>query len=178
MANVLATLLGDIANAIRSKTGSSEKMSPKDFPIYINNIVVDGGDDSGKEWKFASGATTSTGGALTINHGLGDVPDIIYVKMTKSSDDTIYFVGALQFSDAMTNAIGSDDARGIAYVMGNIGLVTLTLKDGVESESPLFADMYGQIRKANANNFTVGGGSVTPIPSGRTVNWWAVSGIT
>jgi hypothetical protein len=98
--------------------------------------------------------------------------------MTKSSDDTTYFVGALQFSDAMTNAIGSDDARGIAYVMGNIGLVTLTLKDGVESESPLFVDMYGQIRKANANNFTVGGGSVTPIPSGRTVNWWAVSGIT
>jgi hypothetical protein len=178
MANVLATLLGDIANAIRSKTGLSEKMSPKDFPIYINNIVVDGGDGNGKEWKFASGATTSTGGDLTINHGLDAVPDIICVSMIKSSEDTIYFVGALQFSDAMTKAIGNDDARGIAYVMSNIGLVTLTLKDGVESENPLFANMYGQIRKANVNSFTVGGGSITPMPSGRNVNWWAVSGIT
>jgi hypothetical protein len=44
MANVLATLFSDIATAIRNKTGTTNKMSPKDFPIYINNIVVNGGD--------------------------------------------------------------------------------------------------------------------------------------
>jgi hypothetical protein len=180
MANALRTLFSDIANAIRNKTGYTEKMSPKDFPIYINNISVNsgGGDSDTKEWKLASGVAIGTGGAITIRHELGIVPDIVYVKVAKSTEDTIYFVGALQFSDAMTEAIGYENARGIAYGMGNIGLVTFILQEGINNENPPFADLYGHIRNANAISFTVGGGSVTPIAEGREIAWWAVGGIT
>jgi hypothetical protein len=36
--NVLGTLFSDIADAIRSKTGSTETMKPAEFPEQINNI--------------------------------------------------------------------------------------------------------------------------------------------
>lgn len=47
MANVLATLFKDIANAIRYKTGESDEvlMMPKEFPQKIMDISVSGGGD-------------------------------------------------------------------------------------------------------------------------------------
>lgn len=184
MANALGTLFSDIANAIRSKTGSTAKMSPNDFPIHINSIVVGSGGASGGEWKFASGTVTSTGSAMTIRHDLGDIPDIIYVSMGKTQEDTNtnYFLSSLQFSNAMIEAFngnGNDNERGLGVVMSeSIGVITLTLEEGVDGAHTRYGGMYGAIRNANATTFTVGGGSVTPIPSGRTVTWWAVSGIT
>jgi hypothetical protein len=41
--NVLGTLFGDIANAIRSKTGDTAKMKPSEFPTKILGIEVGGG---------------------------------------------------------------------------------------------------------------------------------------
>jgi hypothetical protein len=43
MANALGTLFGDIANAIRSKTGDTATMKPIDFPTKILGIEVGGG---------------------------------------------------------------------------------------------------------------------------------------
>lgn len=47
MANALANLFTDIADSIRSKTGSTEKMSPSDFPSQIDSISVGGGGAEG-----------------------------------------------------------------------------------------------------------------------------------
>lgn len=47
MANALANLFTDIADSIRSKTGSTEKLSPSDFPSQIDNISVGGGGAEG-----------------------------------------------------------------------------------------------------------------------------------
>lgn len=50
MANALGTLFSDIANAIRNKTGKTNKMTPKDFPSEIANIVVgEGGGTSNND---------------------------------------------------------------------------------------------------------------------------------
>jgi len=46
MANVLGELFGDIASAIREKTGDAEKMKPADFPEKISGIET-GSDVSG-----------------------------------------------------------------------------------------------------------------------------------
>ena len=43
MANVLGELFGDIANAIREKTGDTATMKPAEFPSKINGIEVGGG---------------------------------------------------------------------------------------------------------------------------------------
>ena len=47
MANVLGTLFGDIAEAIRGKTGSTDKMAPADFPAQIASITTGGGSGGG-----------------------------------------------------------------------------------------------------------------------------------
>ena len=39
MANVLGELFGDIASAIREKTGDAEKMKPADFPEKIGGLA-------------------------------------------------------------------------------------------------------------------------------------------
>lgn len=43
MANALASLFGDIANAIREKTGETETMAPSEFPDKISGIETGGG---------------------------------------------------------------------------------------------------------------------------------------
>ncbi|MBE6661620.1 MAG: hypothetical protein E7605_09510, partial [Ruminococcaceae bacterium] len=43
MANVLGTLFGNIANAIREKTGETGTMKPAEFPDKIKEIEVGGG---------------------------------------------------------------------------------------------------------------------------------------
>ena len=44
--SVLSDLFQDIADAIRSKTGGEESMSPASFPEEIRNIPTGGGSDS------------------------------------------------------------------------------------------------------------------------------------
>ena len=181
MANVLATLFSDIANAIRNKTGNTDKMSPKDFPTQIESISVGGGGGGDtSSWKFASGKATGNGGTVTITHGLGSVPDIIYVSAGGTAGEVRY-VGGLGFSGALTEAIngnGDSSERGVQFVDSVIGPIQVGLKEGVEGAHSEFSGMYGVIRNANTSTFQVGGGEVTPIPNGVNISWWAVSGIT
>ena len=177
MANVLGTLFSDIANAIRNKTGTTDKMSPKDFPIQINNIVVGGGGDGGvTEWKFASGETVSDGsGVLTITHGLGSIPDIIKVDAERSSSDTDAFWVMMAFSEAMGTALNKNFSLGLGRVQGFGGAVVLSQNGGVDSD---VSNLFATINKANTQTFTLNVSNYVPIPEGRKVTWWAVSGIT
>ena len=177
MANVLGTLFSDIANAIRNKTGTTEKMSPKDFPIQINNIVVGGGGDGGvTEWKFASGETVSDGsGVLTITHGLGSIPDIIKVRAEYNTKDTDVFCIMMAFSEAMGTALNKDFSCGFGRVQGLGGAVILTQNGGVDSD---VSNVFATINKANTQTFTLNVSDYVPILEGRKVIWWAVSGIT
>jgi len=45
--NVLGTLFGDIADAIRTKTGDTAAMKPMDFPMKISEIEVGSGEGDG-----------------------------------------------------------------------------------------------------------------------------------
>ena len=47
MANVLGELFQNIANAIRSKTGSTDTLKPNEFPAAIEGITTGGGGSSG-----------------------------------------------------------------------------------------------------------------------------------
>lgn len=60
MANVLATLFKDIANAIRDKTGESDEVliKPKEFPQKIMDISVSGGTSSDAVFKFYGMSTS------------------------------------------------------------------------------------------------------------------------
>lgn len=56
MANVLVELFGDIADAIRTKTGGTDKMSPAAFPEKISAIEAGGGGSlpAGIYWRVDS----------------------------------------------------------------------------------------------------------------------------
>ena len=87
MSNVLGTLFGDIAEAIRGKTGETGTMKPAEFPDKIAGISVGGsgsagGSVDGSGWLVASGQIDSdTGRPVIIEHGLGVVPDIVQVAV-------------------------------------------------------------------------------------------------
>lgn len=77
MANVLGELFGDIASAIREKTGDTATMKPAEFPDKISAIEVGGG--SGGTFVVARGSFTPTSTtACKLTHGLGVVP--IYIQ--------------------------------------------------------------------------------------------------
>ena len=106
MANVLATLFADIAAAIRSKTGSTDKMAPLDFPSQIDSITVgSGGSDGGStengitlgNLKINQGSFKAEDNIYvhTIEHGLGVMPDMVIVRheyFGEQSDGCITFI--------------------------------------------------------------------------------------
>ena len=57
MANVLGTLFGNIANAIREKTGDTGTMKPAEFPDKIKEIEVGGGGGGTQINEFLSSTT-------------------------------------------------------------------------------------------------------------------------
>ena len=91
MANVLGELFQNIANAIRGKTGSTEKLSPSEFASAISSIVIGSGSTGGGTsgtgtLKIASGTfkinDITDNKRKTIAHGLGEMPDLVLVYAT------------------------------------------------------------------------------------------------
>lgn len=83
--NVLGSLFQDIADAIRSRTGGTDKMAPNDFPDEILSIVAGGsveGDDGTAVRATTGWIYTDRSGIYrqTITHGLGVVPDLVLVS--------------------------------------------------------------------------------------------------
>jgi hypothetical protein len=84
MANVLGELFGDIASAIREKTGDTATMKPAEFPEKIAGIEVGGG--SGGSAKVFSGYITGNSSMDTrYNVNFGFVPDVILVLIQPSN---------------------------------------------------------------------------------------------
>lgn len=117
MANVLAELFGDIAAAIREKTGDEGTMKPIEFPDEIRAIVTGGGDsgESGGEsggsgstdvrevWLFDNGEFKPEEYQVEINHSLGKVPDIVFLKINASEP----IKGSVRF---LTNAFSMSES--------------------------------------------------------------------
>lgn len=125
MANVLAKLFGDIAAAIREKTGDEGTMKPIEFPNEIRAIVTGGGDSgesgggsSGGEsggsgstdvrevWLSESGYFTPEEMTYTVEHHLGKMPDIVFLILDLASAgmeelNTSYIVMLFSTSDAL-----------------------------------------------------------------------------
>lgn len=79
MANALSTLFGEIATAIREKTGDSSTMKPSEFPANIRAITT--GESPELDFVMTTGSFTPTSetGEITITHGLNKIPDIVFL---------------------------------------------------------------------------------------------------
>ena len=172
--SVLSDLFAAIAAAIREKNGESGTMKPADFPSKISAIPV--GTGGNKDLVFATDqvSVTSTS-AMTIEHGLGVVPDIVVVfvcgfqpNITLSTADGAY-TGEIGFSSA---AIAQGMQRKIYISNGsNVGPTI-----GVESEDSGL-DTIGCVRKANVSTFTLGGSGPWPLKAGAYYHWVAIGNV-
>lgn len=118
MANVLGALFGDIAEAIREKTGDTEKMKPAEFPEKISGIST-GADVSG----VTAAAEDVLEGKVFVDAQGNEVVGTLVVE-EKSSDDTIWN----DFEE-----VGSDSASGSLAGSGIIRYVTFKSYDGAIS---------------------------------------------
>lgn len=82
--NALGTLFGDIADAIRSKTGDKEKMSPASFPAKISEIETGGASDDVRYVTFMSYDGSTEEGKIPVAIGY-DCPDPKFT-VTRESD--------------------------------------------------------------------------------------------
>ena len=183
--NVLGTLFGDIANAIRAKTGDTATMKPIDFPTKISEIEVSSSGGSGGSVIVNEGTIKPTADKqiYTIEHGLGVVPDLIIVRIYHAISETqmpnYYYTiyGGFSFSSAFLERIPSDLRSEFGawwvWVGGDVGFMTVT-GGGLDLTN---SEIWGHIRNGNASTFQVGGSKSAHMPEGAEYKWCAVAGL-
>ena len=173
MANVLGTLFGEIANAIREKSGESGTMKPAEFPDKIAQIVTGGGSG---ELKYKNGTVSASNMSdiTTISHGLGVVPDMIAIYISEPPVENKVFL-AIGFSTAMHAILGGYPSIVQALLSGTSSQIGTA--DGFESDDPTCAlgTGYGHIHSVTDKTFTVGGAN-RPMAT-KQYRWFAISGI-
>ena len=133
--DTLNSLFTDIADAIREKTGSTEKIVADDFPEVIATIETGA--------KFASGTKTLSSATTVFSvSGIGFVPKVFMVfpsKMKYVSDEDIYIFEGLVLIDSNTgiyyykNGFLTYDGWGTGYMSYSLGdTTTITITAAVK----------------------------------------------
>ena len=176
MSNALGTLFGEIANAIREKSGESGTMKPAEFPSKIAQIVAGGGSE--KTYLYKTGEFKANAAPYTVNHGLGVIPDLVIVYLPLSTDDTRMIINfSIGFSLAGKTAFGGK-SLGITSVLQG-GKVVTTIGQGndyiEETDIPL-AGIYS----ATKDSFSIGGsffGTNVGLANDQDYNYVVISGL-
>lgn len=173
--NVLAALFSDIANAIRTKTGGTDKMAPAAFPENILGIEGGGSVDLSNV-KIASGTHTgSASGQETITHNLGVMPDIIFMTYATLGNISDYNVSAymsgISFSSEFVKATnGVNQSRLLLYNTAN-GALAYWLNECLDADE----DSLGGICGATPNTFNAGNENYGLIT--KSYYWLAIGGL-
>ena len=126
----------------------------------------------GKKMKIAFGSTSATGGPVTVEHGLGVVPDFIYFGTKANTQGIRSFLCAYGFSSALIE-LTENNLRG-RYVCGENTNFIQGINQAVEST----ASSNG-IFNATATTFQVAGNSNYPVSTLLGANQWvAIGGLT
>lgn len=175
--NVLGDLFQDIAEAIRYQTGGTETMKPMEFPDKIYEIVASGGDSSGGgslELSVATGTFTPTEKVMTVEHGMGIVPDIIAV-FSDAAPVSMTVNSAFGFSTACKEAFG-EECKGFAKVaLGTGQIATMLVTQGFDDSS--LPSSSGCVRAVTADTFTMGS-TTFGLDTATSYTWYAYGGIT
>ena len=126
MSNVLSNLFGDIADAIRAKTGGTGTMKPAEFPAEI--AAIETGGVVGDEWIANSGSFEATGAEdemVEVEHGMGQIPDIVIVYTQLAGDiptaEYGYCAFCMNYSKAFGDALEAGDVSdGIGTTAGQM----------------------------------------------------------
>lgn len=177
MANVLGELFGNIANAIRSKTGDTGTMKPAEFPQKISGIEGgSGGNGNAASFSYTKGSFTATAAQMTVPADFGGTkPDILLVMPDHipTSNCVVYSIG---YSSALHEALGGGYIAPTCVLAAQGGSLTISNNVGMEHSSDIAAT-YGGVRNVTQNSFTIGSATYG-LYVGKGYSWFAISGIT
>ena len=177
MSNVLGNLFGEIANAIRAKTGGTDTMKPAEFSAEIAAIPT-GGGSSGGELKYVEKSFTASSTMETISHNLGCIPDITIVTFGGIPVGGTVILG-VGFSSAMLVTLGGGWLNKVQCASASGGAVSLSSNIGVEAADHSSYSTFGGIRSMTDTSFVVGSTSGNGgLYAGEVYTWIAISGIT
>lgn len=142
---------------------------PENIAEGVDIAGVIGALVAGGAAKIASGKTPPTGGVLTIEHGLGVLPDIVLLWINNSTAGKLVraFGCSTAFCDLVVPPFG---VRPNFYQLG--GAAPTFVYAGID------ANTTGPgIHNANDITFTVGS-SDKPVLDGFNLAWFAIGGLT
>lgn len=182
MSNVLGNLFGEIAEAIRAKTGGTDTMKPAEFPAEIAAIPTGGGGGNAGEWVMATGDFVPTSEVVTISHGLGVVPDIAFIAVQIGGAITGATRQVLVSSFGVSQRLGNSAAlvSGKSIILGSSVVLNYTSSPPATvagTTNSAFIDLpesdaWFPIHSANANTIGFGDALMMPLlTSGIKYNW-------
>lgn len=167
MSNVLGTLFGEIADAIRGKTGDTATMKPVDFPAAIAAIETGGGAGDGSGYQFKSGSIKPASGSAKgyrFNVNFGFQPDFIFAfangQFARQTQTARAYFG---FSAAATAAFGWSSPYNRALTEGTNDWMYDSNSQPIET-----TNTYTPIYNADPTGFNVG---YKPQTSGYYTIW-------
>ena len=172
MANTLGKLFQDIATAIRSKTGEAGTMKPAEFPAKIAQIMVGTGGGSDKNVVYKTGSIYEPTATMTIDHGVGFVPDMIGLFCLGESKATAVIQWSINFSNAIINACDGDAPGKTATMTNGVYKMGIGQVRGFETTTVPMAGVYS----VTDTSFTVGG-TLATLDVDCFYAWFAIGGL-
>lgn len=133
--------------------------------------------ESGSSAKVASGSFTGNGGAVTVNHGLGVVPDLFLITCLSAP-------GTIPSFKFLNNWCGISEAFKNAYSFQRrqwgtlFSTVSLGYRENESSKVPIESDDDSYLNNANDQSITVGKTSGDGSTFKGNYIWLAIGGLT
>ena len=106
------SLLTELADSIRLKSGKTGKMSLEDMAAALMGVTVEG--DIG--FTCGSFTASSTGSARTINHGLGQVPGaVLFMKKASTDSNSSSSSTSTSYDSLLSIVYGADAGHTYCY---------------------------------------------------------------
>ena len=109
------TLMTELADAVRQKSGETREMTIKQMVIAMAGITV--ADDIG--FKCGTFKATATGSAKVISHGLGHVPGAVLFVKVGSAESSLSTSSTTTYYDSLLSIVYGEDA-GHTYCYGTL----------------------------------------------------------
>jgi hypothetical protein len=155
MSNILGTLFGDIAGAIRDMTGDTATMKPTEFPEKI--LGISGGGSGDKQYELVYSQFTPNTAQATIEHNLGKIPDVFMVFLEDIPINKIV-LSAWCFSPKMMEAFGVGNNNMVTIYSGQSMSVSSSKDITLVSDGSTYYK-YGGIHSFTDTHFSMGGSS-------------------
>ena len=175
MANALGTLFGEIAGAIREKTGDTATMKPAQFPEKI--AAIEAGGSGGTLVAQYKEFTATSNSDQVVSHNLGTIPVCVCLYPTTFNTSSAV-QGELLIALAFSSAVGG--LLGYSNYNDNYGRFlywNATVKVPARGQQRYPIDGTGTselvFTKATSTNIVIGR-PFSQLISGRTYSLWLI----